>query len=123
MKAKEFMQKFLSNKYVLMVTTVIAVLNLIGYMAINDFESVIYFILVGLITFFFSKNMIIVFGIPIIVVNLIRVKHAKEGMENHSNSTDTINVSNSNKPKQNNNNSNTSSNTNSNNQSNQFKVE
>ena len=127
MKAKEYMQKVLSNKYVLMVTTVIAVLNLIGYMAINDFESVIYFILLGLITFFFSKNMIIVFIIPIIFVNLFRLKSTKEGMENNSKSKDTTNVTNesTSKSKQNKNaNSNNSSNNSSNdssNDSNKFK--
>lgn len=85
MKAKEFMRKFLSNKYVLMGVTVLAVLNLIGYMALNDFDSVIYFILVGCITFFFSKNMIIVLGVPLILVNLFRVKsREREGMENAS---------------------------------------
>ena len=93
MKAKEFMNKFLSNKYVLMGVTLIAVFNVIGYMAIYDFESVIYFILVGIITFFFSKNMIIVLGVPILLVNLIRVKNTKEGMENNTNKSDTIQVS------------------------------
>jgi hypothetical protein len=81
MKAKEFMQKILSNKYVLMGVTVLAVVNLIGYMSLYDFESVIYFILVGCVTFFFSKNMIIVFGVPLILVNLFRLK-SREGMEN-----------------------------------------
>lgn len=81
MKAKEFMQKILSNKYVLMGVTVLAVVNLIGYMSLYDFESVIYFILVGCVTFFFSKNMIIVFGVPLILVNLFRLK-SSEGMEN-----------------------------------------
>jgi hypothetical protein len=81
MKAKEFMQKILSNKYILMGVTVLAVLNLIGYMSLYDFESVIYFILVGCVTFFFSKNMIIVFGVPLILVNLFRIK-SREGMEN-----------------------------------------
>jgi len=86
MKAKEFMQKFLSNKYVLMVVTVLAVLNLIGYMALYDFESVVYFILVGCVTYFFSKNMIVVLGVPLIFVNLFRVK-SREGMENENTST------------------------------------
>jgi cytoskeletal protein RodZ len=88
MKAKEFMRKFLSNKYVLMGVTVLAVLNLIGYMALNNFESVIYFILIGSITFFFSKNMIIVLGVPLILVNLLRIKSkskSREGMENNAN--------------------------------------
>ena len=85
MKAKEFMHKFLSNKYVLMGVTVLAVLNLIGYMALNNFESVIYFILIGSITFFFSKNMIIVLGVPLILVNLLRIKSkSREGMENNT---------------------------------------
>lgn len=93
MKAKEFMQKMLSNKYILMGVTVLAVLNLIGYMSLYDFESVIYFILVGCVTFFFSKNMIIVFGVPLILVNLFRIK-SREGMENTDASGNLVNQQN-----------------------------
>jgi hypothetical protein len=109
MKAKELMHKFLSNKYVLMGVTVIAVLNIIGYMALYDFESVIYFILVGSITFFFSKNMIIVLGVPLILINLFRIK-SREGMENNK---DLKNV-NKDKVKNNNNTTKTTQNENSN---------
>jgi hypothetical protein len=109
MKAKEFMRKFLSNKYVLMGVTVLAVLNLIGYMALNNFESVIYFILIGSITFFFSKNMIIVLGVPLILVNLLRIKSKskfREGMENNAD------VKNANKDAVQNNNTTTTTTTN-----------
>ena len=66
----KFDKSLLKNKMVLNVIFVIAVLNVLGYLAMGNFEAVTLFILVGGLTYFFSKNMIIVLGVPLIVANL-----------------------------------------------------
>lgn len=76
--------KLLKNKMVLNIVFVITVLNILGYLTMGNFEAVILFILVAGLTSFFSKNMIIVLGIPLIVANLygMRVVRSFEGLEN-----------------------------------------
>jgi hypothetical protein len=82
MKIKEVLFKFLTSKIVLNVILVLAILNIIGLIVINDFTSVVYFILFALLLTYFSKNMIIVLGVPLILINLFKPKKT-EGMENN----------------------------------------
>lgn len=86
MKLKAAFTKFLTNKIVLNIVSIIAFLNVIGFIVMDDLNSVIYFILLAILVAYFSKNMIIVLGIPIILVNLfapsIRSRNKVEGMEN-----------------------------------------
>jgi len=78
----KFDKSLLKNKMVLNVIFVIAVLNILGYLAMGNFEAVTLFILVGGLTYFFSKNMIIVLGIPLIIANLYGIRFRSfEGME------------------------------------------
>lgn len=62
---------FFTNKIVKNIVIVIAVLNVIGYMVIGNYNSVIYFIILSILVWLFSKNLTIVFGVPIILANLI----------------------------------------------------
>jgi hypothetical protein len=57
----------------------------------GQLNSVIYFILLALIVTYFSKNMIIVLGIPLILVNLFAPKttHHIEGLENNNTDNNT----------------------------------
>jgi uncharacterized membrane protein len=82
MKFKEIMSKILSNKLVLNITLVLAILNIIGLIVMNDFTTVVYFILFALLMTYLSKNMIIVLGLPLIIINLFNLNR-KEGMENN----------------------------------------
>jgi hypothetical protein len=86
MKLKAAFSKFLTNKLVLNIVSIIAFLNVIGFIVMNDLNSVIYFILLALIVTYFSKNMIIVLGVPLILVNLFTPKtaHTTEGLENNT---------------------------------------
>jgi hypothetical protein len=78
----KFDKSLLKNKMVLNVIFVIAVLNILGYLAMGNFEAVTLFILVGGLTYFFSKNMIIVLGIPLIIANLYGMRFRSfEGFE------------------------------------------
>jgi hypothetical protein len=86
MKFKAAFSKFLTNKLVLNVVTVIAILNIIGYLSIGNYNGVAYFVVIALLITYFSKNMIIVLGVPIILVNLFVSKNSSltEGMENNT---------------------------------------
>jgi hypothetical protein len=86
MKFKAAFSKFLTNKIVLNVVTVIAILNIIGYLSLGNYNGVAYFVILALLIAYFSKNMIIVLGVPIILVNLFVSKGVflTEGMENNT---------------------------------------
>jgi hypothetical protein len=108
MKLKAAFSKFLTNKLVLNVISIIAFFNVIGFIVMDQLNSVIYFILLALIVTYFSKNMIIVLGVPLILVNLFAPKttHHIEGLENNDNNnknptqTEVINKINTDKKKQ-----------------------
>jgi hypothetical protein len=87
MKFKAAFSKFLTNKIVLNVVSVLALLNIIGYLVMGNYTGVAYFIILALLITYFSKNMIIVLGVPIILVGLFtsNTKILTEGMENNSN--------------------------------------
>jgi hypothetical protein len=87
MKLKASFTKFLTNKWVLNTVFIVALLNMIGFVVMGDFTSVVYFIVLALLISYFSKNMIIILGIPIIFVNLLAATNkntVSEGMENKS---------------------------------------
>ncbi len=84
MKLNSFVTKFLTNKWVLNVVALLALFNVIGYVVTGNTDAVLYFIVFAVLARFFSKNMIIVLGIPLVVVNLLALKNAgREGMENN----------------------------------------
>jgi len=65
------MEKLLQNKYVLYLVLFIAVTNILGYLAIEDFRSLMVFIAVAALASHFSKNMIIVLGSALIGTNIL----------------------------------------------------
>jgi hypothetical protein len=95
MKINSQVSKFLTNKWVLNIVALLTLLNVIGYMVMGNFNNVIFFILLAVLVRYFSKNMIIVLGIPLIVVNLFSLKNNSyyriEGMENNTNSNQSHN--------------------------------
>lgn len=66
---KTAIMPLLQNKYVLYAVLVIAVLNIIGYLAVKNMDAVLFFILIGLLTTYFTRNMIIVLVICIVATN------------------------------------------------------
>lgn len=84
------MEKFFSNKLILNFIVAISFLNIIAFIMLNETVAIIYFILLGLITSYFSKNMGIVLLVPLIVVNLLIARstslYRREGLENKSDS-------------------------------------
>jgi hypothetical protein len=87
MKINSTVSKILTNKWVLNVVAILALFNVIGYMVVGNFNNVIFFIILAVLVRYFSKNMIIVLGVPLIIVNLFAVKgnnYHIEGLENNS---------------------------------------
>ena len=64
------MDKLLNDKNVLYTVFVIAILNLLGYLMVKNVEAVIFFLIIGFLTTYFSKNMIIVLIITIISTSI-----------------------------------------------------
>ena len=86
-------EKFLSNKTLLNIVVVISFLNIIGFVMFNKTIAIVYFILIGLLTSMFSKNMVIVLLTPLLLVNLFVIGsnkyYSREGLENKDDATTT----------------------------------
>ena len=84
MKVNAILSNLLSNKMVLQFIFFLSLTNIVGYLIYGMFDVVVYFILIGLLVSYFSKNMIVILGIPLFLVNLSVLGKAKfkEGLEN-----------------------------------------
>ena len=79
--------KLLTNKYFLYFIAFLAVSNIIGYLVTNKLNAVVFFVLVCILAYNFSKNMAVVLIIAMIATNLLMVNKSmregfKEGEEN-----------------------------------------
>lgn len=83
MKLNSAISNFLTNKLVLHIVSFLALFNVIGHMVIGHYNIVVYFIVIALLVRYFSKNMIVVLGAPLILVNLISMNGGSymEGFE------------------------------------------
>lgn len=91
-KIKSFLRSdtiksLLRDKNVLYIVLFIAVMNVFSFLMTAQFESILMFLVIGFVTSYFSKNMIIIMLSAIIITNfLIGMKlvgkKAKEAMEN-----------------------------------------
>jgi hypothetical protein len=104
MKINSQVSKILTNKWVLNIVALLALLNVIGYMVMGNLNSVLFFIVLAVLVRYFSKNMIVVLGVPLIVVNLFSLKgnsyYYIEGLENNTTThSDTIKKINDDKQK------------------------
>jgi len=89
MKIKSVVSKFLTNKWVLNIVAIITFLYVISLVIMGNLNAVIIFFIIGFLVSNFSKNMIIILGTPLIVVNLLSLRESnKEGMENNSKKMD-----------------------------------
>ena len=85
MKLNSAVSKFITNKWVLNIVAFLALFNVIGYMVIGNFNAVLYFIVFAVLVRYFSKNMTIVLGVPLIITNLLALRgNMIEGMENNT---------------------------------------
>ena len=69
--------QILNDKNVLYVVFVLAILNLLGYLLVQNTEAVVFFLIVGFLTTYFSKNMIIVLMVSMISTSLFTATRRK----------------------------------------------
>jgi outer membrane murein-binding lipoprotein Lpp len=64
----------------------LAITNVLGYLFMGDDQALTQFILIGIITYFFNKNMTVVLLVALLMTNFLKVTsisvNRKEGMEN-----------------------------------------
>ena len=89
------LKSLLKNKNFLYFVFFIAIVNTFGYLMMRQTEAVMLFALVGFLTTFFTKNMVIVLLAAIIVTNVyagsilgIRIKEGMEGKEHDDEEND-----------------------------------
>jgi hypothetical protein len=89
MKVPSVLKKLLTNRIVLNVVSIVAIFNMIGYLISGNITYVLFFIILAILITYFSRNMIIVLGIPLFLVNLFAMKlpYTIEGMETNTNNT------------------------------------
>ena len=82
--------KLLTNKYFLYFMFFLAATNVLGYLVTNKINAVIFFALVSLLTYQFSKNMTVVLLVGVIATNFLMAnKRMREGLENETTTTNT----------------------------------
>tara|TARA_B110000208_G_scaffold1834_1_gene2417 strand:+ start:470 stop:1162 length:693 start_codon:yes stop_codon:yes gene_type:complete len=77
------MDKLLNDKNVLYVVFVIAILNVVGYLMVQNTEAVAFFLVIGFLSTYFSKNMTIVLLVAIVSTSIFvssKSRFVKEGM-------------------------------------------
>jgi len=75
------MDNMLKDKKVLYTVFVLAILNLLGYLLVKNVEAVAFFLIIGFLTTYFSKNMIVVLTTAIITTSVFSSTRTKiEGM-------------------------------------------
>ena len=88
MKLPRVLQNLLTNKIVLNIVCVLSALNMIGYLVTNNFTAILFFIVLAMLIVQFNKNMIIVLGIPLILVNLFVALGMSKIIEGNENMAD-----------------------------------
>lgn len=73
-----------SNKYFLYFTLFLAITSVLGYLQLQNFKAIVFFILIGFLTYYFTKNMSVVLLTAIVATALYSNMQKKlvEGLEN-----------------------------------------
>lgn len=75
--------KIVTNKYFLYLMVFLSVANVIGYLVNNKLNAIVFFGLIGFLSYQFSKNMAVVLLIALVATNfLMSTKIGREGLEN-----------------------------------------
>ena len=84
---------FFKNKYILYILLVTGIMNVLGYIAIQDYNSLALFVVIGLLSSYFSKNMSVNLLVAILVTSCVainnKVQEGFEGKEGASDSSST----------------------------------
>ena len=89
MKLSHVLNNLLTNKTVLNIVCVLSALNMIGYLVTNNLTAILFFVVLAIMIVQFNKNMIIVLGIPLILVNFFVAMGMSKMIEGNQNMSDT----------------------------------
>ena len=64
-------KNILQNKFVLYLVFFLSLVSVFGYITTSNFQAVLLFVLISLLTNYFSKNMIVILGAAVIGTNLV----------------------------------------------------
>ena len=79
----KIVNRLLSNKFVLYFTAFVALMNVLGYLLHRDIRSLTFFVVLGYLSSYFSKNMIVNLLVAILGTNILMTnKPLREGLEN-----------------------------------------
>ena len=86
------MKKLLENKIVLYIVFFLSLSTIFGYMVLNNYAAVLFFILMAFLTNYFSKNMIVILGCAILGTHLLAMldvfNNVREGFKEGANGDD-----------------------------------
>ena len=91
MKLKSVLNKLLTNSWVLKIVFMTSLVSVLSYVVLGNIEAFMFFVALAALVRYFSRNMIIILGVPLVLVNLYdlnkRKKNNKEGLENNTDSS------------------------------------
>ena len=91
MKLKSVLNKLLTNSWVLKIVFMTSLVSVLSYVVLGNIEAFMFFVALAALVRYFSRNMIIILGVPLILVNLYDLnkskKNNKEGLENNTDSS------------------------------------
>jgi hypothetical protein len=76
---------FAGNDKVTNIIFFVSVLNILGFIFMHNFEAVIAFVIFGMLSAYFSQDLKVILGVPLVIVNFLYVLRHRgifEGMEN-----------------------------------------
>jgi hypothetical protein len=80
------LQDLLKNRIVLYLVLFLAIINITGFLYVENYQAIMLFVAISYLSTFFSKNMIINLLVPLLVTNLFFAnKTISEGMKSASN--------------------------------------
>ena len=86
MKMHPYFKKMLENKIVLYIVLLFSVISILGYFMANNIKAIILYVLIGFLTYHYSKNMTIILGTPLVLTSIYMIGYAaKEGFDNAAN--------------------------------------
>ena len=69
LKVPKFLEKVITNKYVLYLMVFVSIVYILGFLHIQSWDNLGLFVVVGLLTTYFTKNMVIVLAMAILIAN------------------------------------------------------
>ena len=81
MKFEQIANKLFTNTYFLYAMVFFSMLSILGYLLSNNFDAIMFFVLVGIISINFSRNMAVVLTICLLSTNVLLANKIHEGMK------------------------------------------